>query len=266
MPYTVLTVPSARFSMKAVRFGEGARPLVILPGLSLRPVEPTAASVAGAYSRFAKTHTVTLFDRRSDPSAGYTVRDMAEDTAEAMTLLGISHADLFGVSQGGMIALHIAAEHPSLVRKLALGSTAARLDEASKPTVRRWLSLAEAGDVRALNRDFFRLIYSKETLEKYAAALPILEAQGTAEDLKRFIVHAKALLSYDASALLPRIACPALVLASKDDAVIPCSLAKELAAQTGGSLFLYEGYGHAVYDEAPDYKDRLARFFEGEEK
>ena len=30
------------------------------------------------------------------------------------------------------------------------------------------------------------------------------------------------------------------------------------------SLYLYEGYSHAVYDEAPDFKARVLRFLAGE--
>ena len=39
---------------------------------------------------------------------------------------GIQEADVYGVSQGGMMGLSLALAHPDLVRKLALCSTQAR--------------------------------------------------------------------------------------------------------------------------------------------
>jgi len=60
----------------------------------------------------AKGYRVYVFDRRKDMPAGYTVRRMAEDTLAVMRSLGIFRADLFGASQGGMIALAMAALQP----------------------------------------------------------------------------------------------------------------------------------------------------------
>ena len=38
--------------------------------------------------------------------------------------------------------------------------------------------------------------------------------------------------------------------------------APELAEKLDCDLYIYEGYGHGVYDEAPDYADRLKQFFD----
>ena len=120
MSVPVMTVSGENFSMDYVTFGSGPRTLVILPGMSLLPVTPNADAVAAAYASFAGTHTVYLFDRKRDVCPGYTVSDMADDTAAAMRSIGISDADVFGASQGGMIAQLIAARRPELVRRLVL--------------------------------------------------------------------------------------------------------------------------------------------------
>ncbi len=52
-------------------------------------------------------------------------REMAKDHAEAMTALGISKADVLGISQGGMIAQYLAIDYPDLVNKLILAVTSA---------------------------------------------------------------------------------------------------------------------------------------------
>ncbi|MBR3040989.1 MAG: alpha/beta hydrolase, partial [Lachnospiraceae bacterium] len=61
------------------------------------------------------------------------------------------------------------------------------------------------------------------------------------------------------------IACPVLVLGSKDDVVLGGeaseALFESLKDRPDCELYMYEGYGHAAYDLAPDYKDRMLSFF-----
>ena len=37
----------------------------------------------------------------------------------------------------------------------------------------------------------------------------------------------------------------------------------EISNKVKCPLYLYAKYGHCVYDEAPDYKERIELFFEG---
>ncbi|UYO02481.1 alpha/beta fold hydrolase [Paenibacillus sp. PSB04] len=53
---------------------------------------------------------------------------MGRDTAELVSQLGITEADVFGYSAGGTVALHLAKSNPHLVRKLALASTIYSMD------------------------------------------------------------------------------------------------------------------------------------------
>ena len=78
------------------RFGEGAKTLVILPGLSVQSVMGSADAVAAAYECFAAEYTVYLFDRRSDLPAKYPLADMADHrdfrTGERVRVLGAVYA------------------------------------------------------------------------------------------------------------------------------------------------------------------------------
>lgn len=73
---------------------------------------------------------VITFDNRgagrsSQPGPGYTMIDMANDTAALLDALHVPQTFVFGVSMGGMIALNLAVHHPQKVQKLALGCTMA---------------------------------------------------------------------------------------------------------------------------------------------
>ncbi len=55
---------------------------------------------------------------------------------------------------------------------------------------------------------------------------------------------------------LKKIQCPVLVIGSKDDRVLGSKASLLIANQIPHSeLFMYEGYGHAAYDTAPDYRE-----------
>ena len=84
----IQTVGTDAFEMDCVRFGNGPRPFVILPGLAVQSVLASADAVAAAYKPFTEDFTVWLFDPRKDLPPGYAVRDMSRDTAAAMRFPG----------------------------------------------------------------------------------------------------------------------------------------------------------------------------------
>ena len=135
-------------TMDYIRFGNGAKILIMLPGLGdgLRSVKGTALPMALMYREFCKDFTVYAFSRKSPLPEGYTTRDMAKDQAEAMGLLGIAKADIFGVSMGGMIAQYLAIDFPEKVNRLILTVTSARPNPLLKESVEEWVRLAKEGD------------------------------------------------------------------------------------------------------------------------
>lgn len=254
------TVRTDRFSMDYFTFGQGERTLVILPGLSVQSVIPSAETVAGAYRLLTDDFTVYLFDRRNELPDRYTIRDMADDTAEAMRTLGIRCADVFGTSQGGMIAMQIAVRHPSLVNSLALGSTSACPPDTLTGS---WTAIARAGKRKELYLGFCEAIYPKEVYEGLAEYCTQLAETVTDEELSRFVIMAESIDGFDMRDELEKISCPVLVIGSRDDNVLGGEASEQIAAglKCPHELYMYDGCGHAVYDLAPDYKERLLRFF-----
>ena len=57
-----------------------------------------------------------------------TYRQMAEDTVALLSHIGIEQADFFGYSIGAGIAIQIAIEHPSMVRKLVAATPISTVD------------------------------------------------------------------------------------------------------------------------------------------
>ncbi len=260
----VETVSTDGTEMDYGRFGHGDRAFVILPGLSVDSVMKYADAVAEAYSLLAEDFTVYLLDRRKTLPETYSVYDMARDTAAAIRALGPEQVFLFGASQGGMIAMTVAAEYPALVRKLILGSTAARVDGEHYQTVRRWIRLAESGDAEELYLAFGETLYPRTVFEQARETLAAAAKTVTEEDLKRFVTLAEGMDGFDMTDRLAQIRCPVLTIGSADDAVLGGEASEKIAAALSErpdcELYMYNGYGHAVYDLAPDYKERILQF------
>lgn len=258
----IQTVGTDAFEMDCVRFGNGPRPFVILPGLAVQSVLASADAVAAAYKPFTEDFTVWLFDPRKDLPPGYAVRDMSRDTAAAMRALGLADACVFGASMGGMVAMGIAAEHPGLVQKLVLASTTARMTDARRRPLENWIALAKAGRAEELYLAFGDNLYPPGVFTSIREAFLQAAKTVTARELERFAALAEAVRGFDAAETLGHISCPALVVGSRDDRVFGDGAAAEIASAIhGAELHLYDGHGHALYDTAPDFGARMLEFF-----
>ncbi len=258
------SVPLGDRTMDCVSFGSGPGNMVIIPGLSdgLMTVKGRARLLAGPYRRFWEDFTVWVCSRPNELPEGCSIRDMAKDLAKAMDNLGIGSACVMGVSQGGMIAQYLAAEHPEKVEKLALAVTGPRANEIVRHFVRHVMDLAEGGDHRQLMIDSAEQSYSEKRLKKLRLSYPVLGRIGRPESYRRYLINASAILAFDARPVLGKIACPTLILGGEEDRVVGAEGSLELhAAIPGSELYLYPGLGHGAFEEAPDFNERIYRFF-----
>ena len=257
----VRTVNVNGIELRYAVFGRGSRSFVILPGLSVQNVTDAADAIEAVYSQFRDNYTVYLFDRRENLPEGQTTEQMAADTAQVMKHLGIENADVFGASQGGMLALYLALDFPELVHKLVLGSTASRIPEIFVSLERRWLDSAKKKDHRDLAESFADMLYSDATLAVRRDALLSSIPEYTDAELAHFIILVEAFDTVTAYDRLSEIKCPVLVLGSRGDKVFGAEASVEMAEKLDCELYLYGAeYGHAVYDEAADYLDRIWKF------
>ena len=261
------TVTLENCEMEFARFGTGAKAFIIIPGLSIKNVLKTADVVAEAYKIFAEDYTIYFFDRRKEIQPGYTLTEMADDIAGAMKKLNLPRADIFGFSQGGMIAQDIAIRYPELVNKLVLGSSSSYPEPMQKTVLGEWLRLAKAGETSALVNHFIEHAFSKKFVERYRRALLALYRKISLEELERFIICTNACDALNAYDSLEKIQCPVLVLGSGEDGVLSLDASVKIADKLKSlkknvEFYIYEGYGHAAVDELPEYKTRIFQFLQ----
>lgn len=249
--------------MDYIRFGSGARTLVMLPGVGdgLKTVRGMALPFALLYRELAKDFTVYVFSRRRQLPEHFSTRQMAEDQNTAMERLGLSGAAVVGVSQGGMIAQWLAIDHADKVEKLVLTVTLARPNDTLRDVIARWTGMARRGDYRGIMLDTAERSYSEKRLKQTRLEYQLLGSLGRPKSFARFVTQAESCLTHDAYGELARIHCPTLVIGGTDDRIVTGAASEEIAAQIpGAELYLYEGLGHGLYEEAPDFLTRAADF------
>ena len=257
------TVSMESAAMDYIRFGTGSRTLILLPGLGdgLRTVRGTALPMALMYRLFARDFTLWCFSRKHPLPEGCTTRDMARDLKEAMDRLGIEKADLFGVSMGGMIAQHFAADFPDRVNRLVLAVTCPQPNPILEESIEEWVSLARQGDAAGFMESNVRRMYSDAYYQKNKWLTPIVGALTKPKSYDRFFIQARACLTHDAFGRLGQISAPTLVIGGEQDKALGVQASCDLAeAIPNARLKIYPQWGHGVYEEAPDFNQTVLQF------
>lgn len=257
------TVTIGHTHMDYISFGRGKEDLVIIPGLGdgLSTVKGTALPFAMAYRAYAKKYRVYVFSRKNTLEEGHSTRDMAKDQMEAMKILGISKANIMGVSQGGMIAQYIAIDYPHLIKKLVLVVTLSKQNEIIQKTVSRWIEMAKGGNYKDILIDTAEQSYSEKHLKRYRLLYPILGIFGKPKDLKRFVIQANSCMYHNTYNELDKIKCETLVVGGNCDKIVGSNSSLEISKRIKNSeLVIYEGLGHAAYEEAKDFNILVLNF------
>lgn len=257
------TLSLEKGTMDYIRFGNSGRVLVMLPGLgdSLRSVRGAAVPMAIMYREFAREFTVYSFSRIDPMPTGYTIRDMARDLAQAMELLGIRRADMFGVSMGGMIAQCLAIDHPEKVDRLILTVTCAEPNPVLLESLAEWVALAKAGDHGAFMKSNMRRIYSEGYCRKNLWMVPILGLLTKPKSYERFFIQANACREHNVLAQLSGIRARTLVIGGEQDKALGGEASRTIAsAIPGAELKMYQQWGHGLYEEAKDFNGVLLEF------
>ena len=250
-----------------VRFGKGERNVFILPGLSdgLSTVEGKALLLSVPYFKFFDEFTIYMFSRRAKLPFGHSISDMADDQKKAFDYLKLQSVSLLGVSEGGMIAQMFAAKYPQITDKLVLAVTAPCINDIAMERLDSWLRSVRKKDHKALMIDTAEHSYSDKYLKKYRIIYPFIGSIGKPKDnYARFMINASAIMIFNAVDMLKNITAPTLIIGGDRDKIVGKDASYELHRYIKGSeLHMYEGLGHAAYEEAKDFNDRVFSFIRG---
>ena len=193
----------------------------------------------------------------------YSIPNFTAILNEFVQTAGIERARVVGHSMGGMIALNLAAMHPgALARLVAINPVVtgrASLRPLAKPDASRrlldWTLRFSPIVLRPLLSHAYgdrldRVRHIRRRAEDFA--------KGTVDSI---ISSGRAILAYDVSPLLDRIAAPTLVIVGTQDAQVPPSEGRLAAERISGARLSVMRAGHLPTDERPaEILRQLRRF------
>lgn len=245
-------------------FGKGEKNLIILPGVGdgLTTVEGKALPLAFAYKNFADKYCVFVMSRRIPLPEKFGTKEMAADIAGVMDELGIEKASIAGVSMGGMIAQHFAADFPEKTEKLVLVATSPE-KTSEMEVLSEWIGMAEKGEGVALMKSSVKNMYTEGYYKKNGWLCGITGRFTMPKSYDRFIKLSRACFEHNAIDVLEKIKAPTLIIGGEEDRTVGPEGSVILANKiSGAKLIMYPGLGHAVYDEASDFWEKVLEFLE----
>jgi pimeloyl-ACP methyl ester carboxylesterase len=235
--------------MASLSLGEGP-PLLLLPGLTPDHEPPTGTDrwfQMRLMRRLAPGRQVWWVNRRRGLSEGTTMADLAEDYATMLQEWQAAPIDVVGVSTGGSVALQLAADHPQIVRRLALVASGCRLGPQGHLGQRRAIEALERGDRRTAAAILMELSAARGptrgALRGLGWLVPSLVVARDHHDLR---VTLQAEDAFDLAGRLESISAPTLVIGGDRDGFYGEGVFRETAEGLPfGHLVLHPGAGHA---------------------
>ncbi|WP_213772253.1 alpha/beta hydrolase [Bradyrhizobium sp. dw_78] len=209
---------------------------------------------------------ITIDQRGTGASARsrqtYSLDQMTDDARTVLDAAGVRSTIVVGHSTGGAIAQMLAAKMPDRVSRIVLSSTWCKPGNYFRRVFEFRRSLLELGEVDLFHKAgiFFR--YPPEYAERHDQAF---EAGGGPPDIEITISRINAILQSDMTSLIPDIRAPTLVVAARDDTLVPKYMSDEVARSIAGSKYvvLNEG-GHFIPETRSDeYNAVLDDFLTG---
>ncbi len=167
--------------------------------------------------------------------------------------LGRGPADVVGLSFGGMVAQHLALNHPETVRTLALLDTSPAFGFDGVTTPGEWLATRVSPAPDTTVPDTGRVIAGIVGPDCPGAVRDAAAAIMREVPAATLAASCRALVGHDTRDRLHQVAAPALVMVGAEDTETPETYARAIAERIPGSrLVVIPKAGHLVNVEAPD--------------
>jgi len=261
---------SARDRLHWESTGEGTTVLLIT-GLGLS---------GGAWWRtvpvLARRFRVLTFDNRGvgrsrASSCSYTTEAMADDAVSVLDAAGVSRADVYGFSLGGMAAQQLALRYPERVRRLVLGATqpggprALPPDDQTLGFIRRRSELTDEEAAWASVPYNYGPACRRRHGARIAEDIAARIACPFSPDAYRAQLYAASL--HNCLGRLDRIHAPTLVVHGQHDRMIPVRNAELMAERIpGAELRILEHSGHLYPTEEPRVDEAISAFLAAAEQ
>lgn len=249
--------------------GEGEEVVLLLNGgmMTHRAWAPVVAGLLDSYRVLGCDFRGQLM---SPGGAHQRLEDNVGDVVDLLDALDLDAVHVLATSFGGEVGLFLAARHQARVRTLAVVAAVDRSPpgmgenaRAVKALARQVLAGGDPGPlhdamVEEIYAPAYRATHAEELAARRSHTLPAAWYQGLLGILT-------SIEDFDLSPVLGEIVCPTLVVHAAQDAVMPATRVRALAAAIADSeLQIHPSSGHALVAEEPAwlgdrYRDFLHR-------
>ena len=252
----------------------GSGPPLLRAAHWLSHVEHDARSPVWTHwlAELSRDHTLIRYDQRgcglsdlSPPSMS--VESWIEDLEAVVEANGLKRFTLFGMSQGGAIAIAYAARHPDQVARLVLFGAYARgvlrrdltqqqRDEAE--TLVKLIRLGWGRDNPAFRQVFTSQFIPDGTREQHDWFNELERISASPENAACIV---ETLYGLDVTAEAQKVRVPTLVMHSRHDERVPFEEGRQIAALIPSARFVpLEGRNHVLLNGEPAWRRFLEEF------
>jgi len=174
--------------------------------------------------------------------------------ASAIARMPAGRFAVAGLSMGGYVALEVMRQVPERVTGLALLNTNARPDSPeSSENRRRLIAVAESKGVLAVNAALVPKLVHPDRVSD-SALVKVLDGMAESVGVEGFRRQQQAIIGrIDSRPHLGAIRVPAMVLAAREDAIMPFEVSEEMATGIPGAVLeIVEHCGHISSLEQPE--------------
>ena len=210
---------------------------------------PQLAALRQRYRVVTYDQAGTGRNRRELPADHHSIAAMADEVLAVLDATGTPACHFVGHALGGLAGIDLAVRRPERLRSLTVVNGWAKAHAHTRRCFEMRLALLKHGGAAAYVRAQPIFLYPADWLAKNACRMEQEEAHGLAafqgaDTLQRRIA---ALLAFDATPHLGAVRLPTLLMAARDDVLVPSSVSEELAAAIEGATLHIAPWGaHAV--------------------
>jgi len=231
-----------------LRLGEGP-PLVFLPGLSAHHRPPQGLSRWAHVKEikpFSRHHETWWLQRPVGLDPDTTMSDLATHYVDALAEQFGGPVDVLGHSTGGSVALQLAADHPSAVKRLVLVSSGCRLGPGGRDAQLQVARLLRRDQARRAGAVVMSMLAAGPVSRQAMACIGWTlgaAVMGTGDPDLLATINAED--AFDLTQRLDSVRTPVLVIGGERDAFYGGGVFEETASLLPhGRVVLCEGKGH----------------------
>jgi len=239
------------------RMGDGDRPLIVFQGLLPNPGPMTGMTetmILRLFRPLAPHYTIYVVNRLPNLGPKTTLADMAEAYATMIRQEFDNPVDIVGLSTGGSISQILAAEHPELVDRLMIYSSAYRLGDEGRAFRRRMAMLSAKRRWIGISSKSFGFMFLPRQGILHHVTKPLtwlvgllaLAIERAPADLSDYITTIEAEDTFNFKSRLGEIRAPTLVIGGRRDPFYSAALFRETAEGIPNARLAFdERAGHA---------------------